>query len=140
MIAKNVPHYPPAEEAKQRHEAVRHNVEEFARMMVELLPESPERDQVVWLMTNDVMFYANAAIARNHDALEPKPCVRPDCPPVEEETLGVDPLTEAPIETSTTYNVDMGDGTTPEDQPIVTTSEPGGVRCRCPGGLCSHRS
>lgn len=115
MIAKNVPHYPPIDEAKQRHEAVRYNVEEFARTMVELLPPSPERDQVVWLMTNDVMFYANAAIARNHAAIE-------------------------------AWQLDQSGPTADNPEDEVDYSRPenqvpqGTVRCRCPGGLCSHRS
>lgn len=80
LIERCSPHYPPTEEAKRRHESVRTHLRVAADRLIDLCPPSSERDQAVWLLMNDVMFYANAAIARNHGDLEPKPCVRPDCP------------------------------------------------------------
>jgi hypothetical protein len=136
LIERCTPHYPPTEEARRRHESVRINLRIVADHLVQVCPASSERDQAVWLLMNDVMFYANAAIARNHGSLEPP--IYQDGPTADNPEPVVASMSSGTGEPMVQEGPTLRPGETGELTEEGHICAPG-LTCRCPGGLGSHR-
>jgi hypothetical protein len=63
-------HHPPVGDQVERYETLRDKAKEFAALVVELVPNSPERSTAITKIREAVMF-ANAGIACNQNDGEP---------------------------------------------------------------------
>lgn len=68
QIKQRIHYHPPSEEAVKRHTAIREAIENVLSEICAVVPEGREQSLAL-TKAEEVMFWANAGIARNHDKL-----------------------------------------------------------------------
>lgn len=68
-IDHRVTYHPPGPAARALHEHLRTAVADLAHDVVDRVPDVPERDEALRVLTDVVLAQLNAAVARNHDQL-----------------------------------------------------------------------
>lgn len=68
-LQKRSKYHPPTDEAKELHEYNREMYLQYATFIVDSIPDSREAS-IAQTNLEQVMFWVNAAIARNHDKLD----------------------------------------------------------------------
>lgn len=68
-LARRFNHHPPQGDQAERYERIRAGCLDLAKLVCELAPDSRERSAALTFL-DSVMFFANAAIARNRGAAQ----------------------------------------------------------------------
>jgi hypothetical protein len=68
-IDHRVTYHAPTPAARALHELLRTSVAGLAHDVVDTVPDCPERDEALRVLTDVVLAQLNAAVARNHDQL-----------------------------------------------------------------------
>jgi hypothetical protein len=89
VLQARTTYHPPTEDIVKHHDTVRDTITKASMILERAVPPSPEKEQM-HVRLQEVMFWANAGIARNHNQFELDGTVRAQfVPPIEARAIAL---------------------------------------------------